>query len=290
MSGPAISTRPGTPADAEILDHITLASEEPADPPVPGTPGAHVPYLRYLAERGTVVVAEVDGTPVGFGASVRTGRSTHLADLFILPEWQSHGIGRRLLEAVLGDDQPRTTFASSDPRAMPLYLRAGMGAYWPNLYLSGDPRRLPPVDPSVRVVDVDVARVAELDGRWTGADRRPDVAFWASLPEVQTFVIERVADGQPVGAGIARARLSGPGRWMVRGVTAPDADGATVLLAALAHGLAGTELGGVCLPGSTPLARTLLEVGFRIVDRDVFLASDPSIVDPLREIIDSSVL
>ena len=286
----AISTRPAVLADAETLDRITLASQDQGDEVLAPTAGVHVPYLRYLIGRGRVVVGEADGTPVGFAASVRTGRSTHLADLFVLPEWQGHGVGRRLLDEVLGDDRPRTTFGSGDPRAVPLYLRAGMQAYWPNLYLSGDPRRLPPIDPTLRVVDAEVAWVAALDGVWTGADRGPDVGYWATLPERRSFVIERVADGRAVGVGLARARFSGPGRWVARAVAAPDADGAPILLAALHHGLGGTDIGGGCLPGAAPIVRTLLEAGFRILDRDTFLASDPSVVDPLREIVDTGVL
>jgi hypothetical protein len=227
---------------------------------------------------------------VGFGASVSTGRSTHLADLFVLPAWQSHGIGRRLLDEVLGDAAPRTTFGSSDPRAIPLYLRAGMPALWPNLYLTGDPARLPAIAPSLRVVDADMATAAELDGRWTGADRRPDVAYWSSLPDVRPVVVERVGDGAAVGVGIGRARFTGPGRWLARAVAAPDADGPSVLIAALRGGLAGGSVGGGCVPGASPLAGVLLEAGFRIADHDTFMASDPSVVDPSREIVDTGVL
>ena len=39
----------------------------------------------------------------------------------------SAGVARRRL----ADAWPRTTFASDDPRAMPLYLRAGMRPWWP---------------------------------------------------------------------------------------------------------------------------------------------------------------
>jgi GNAT superfamily N-acetyltransferase len=289
MSGAAITTRPATIADAEALDRIALAAEDHGDFPS-YAPGINVPYLRYLIGRGRAIVAEADGEPVGFGASVWTGRSTHLADLFVLPARQSHGIGRRLLDEVLGDAWPRTTFGSGDPRALPLYLRAGMRALWPNLYLTGDPTRLPPIDAALRVVDADVARVAALDGSWTGADRRPDVEYWSTLPEVRPFIVERVADGAAVGVGIGRARFTGPGRWLARAVAAPDADGGPVLIAALAHGLAGGSVGGGCVPGSSPLARALLESGFRIADQDTFLASDPSVVDPWREIIDTGVL
>lgn len=285
----AITTRPAVLADAEALDRIALAAEDHGELP-PYAPGLNVPYLRYLVGRGRVVIADAGGEPVGFGASVSTGRSTHLADLFVLPARQSQGIGRLLLDAVLGDAWPRTTFGSSDPRAIPLYLRAGMRAHWPNLYLTGDPARLPPTAADLRVVDADMARVAELDGRWTGADRHPDVAYWGTLPEVRPFVVERVSDGAPVGVGIGRARFTGPGRWLARAVAAPDADGGPVLIAALRHGLAGANVGGGCVPGSSPLARVLLESGFRIADHDTFLASDPDLVDAWREIVDTGVL
>jgi hypothetical protein len=165
-----------------------------------------------------------------------------------------------------------------------------MRAHWPNLYLTGDPTRLPPVAADLRVVDAGLARVAELDGAWTGADRGPDVAYWSTLPEVRPFVVERVADGVAAGVGIGRARFTGPGRWLARAVAGPEGDAGPVLIAALAHGLAGATVGGGCVPGASPLARTLLESGFRIADHDTFMTSDPSVIDPWREIVDTGVL
>lgn len=279
----AISTRSATTADAETLDRIALAAEGPDG----GTPGAQVPYLRYLVERGRVVVGVVDGSVVGFGASVRTGRATHLADLFVLPQWQGHGVGQQLLGEVLGDDRPRTTFGSDDPRALPLYLRAGMEAYWPDLYLTGDPAALPAVDGLV-AADASVETVAELEAAWAGVDREPDLPYWSALPDVRPFVIRRGT--RIVGAGLGRARITGTGRWIHGAMAAPDEDGPDVLMTGLRHGLAGSTRGGGCIPGASPLARGLLERGFRIVDRDTFLASDPSVVDPLREIVDTGVL
>jgi hypothetical protein len=173
---------------------------------------------------------------------------------------------------------------------MPLYLRAGMRAYWPNLYLAGDPARLPAPSPDLRVVPADLATVARLDAGWTGADRSPDIAYWDSLRDVRPFVVERVADGTPIGTGFGRRRLTGHGRWLARAAVAPEVDGPPVLLAALVHGLAGVAIAGACVPGASPLAGQLLAAGFRIADHDTFLASDPTVVDPLREIVDTGVL
>ena len=93
-----------------------------------------------------------------------------------------------------------------------------------------------------------------------------------------------------VGTAIGRRRLSGRGRWMHHAVAAPGEDGPSILLAAMHAGLAGAEVGGGCIPSPSPLVRTLLEAGFRITDRDTYLASDPAIVDPYREIVNTGFL
>ena len=59
------------------------------------------PYVNHLLWRGRARVATLDGEVVAFGAGVDTGRSVHLADLFVDPERLGQGIGRPLLAAVL---------------------------------------------------------------------------------------------------------------------------------------------------------------------------------------------
>jgi GNAT superfamily N-acetyltransferase len=293
--------RPAGPGDVPAMAAITTAAEvaraevAPAassPSPVADTPrivdaGQHA-YLSHLVARGRVAVAEVEGVVVGFGAAVATGRAQHLADLFVLPARQGTGIGRRLLEAVMGDAMPRTTFGSDDPRAVPLYIRAGMRALWPNLYLAGDPARLPAPDAGLAEVDAGLAEVAALERRWVGVDRTPDLPYWSSLAGARAFVARR--DGAVVGVAFARDRLSGPGRWLDHAIVAPGEDGPATLLALLRRGLAGGPLGGACVPGPSPLVRVLLEAGFKIRDRDTFLASDPSLVDPEREIMNTGFL
>jgi GNAT superfamily N-acetyltransferase len=282
----ASTIRPATLEDAPVMRAVLFATVPDDDPPA--APEPLDAYFRHLVARGVVAVAEDGGSPVGFAAAVDTGRSRHLADLFVLPDRQSHGIGRRLLDAVYEDAWPRTTFGSADPRAVPLYIRAGMGAYWPNLYLSGDPAALPPIADDLAVEDASGADVAALEVDWIGADRSPDLAYWASLPGIRIVVIRRGA--RVVGTALARERFNGVGRWMHHAVAAPDVDGLPILLAAMRACLEGTEIGGGCIPGPAPLVRELLQVGFRIVDRDTFLASDPSIVDPHREIVNTGFL
>ncbi|MEU8386428.1 GNAT family N-acetyltransferase [Streptosporangium sp. NPDC048865] len=78
-----------------------------------------------------------DGRALGFGGTLRRGAVTHLGDLFVLPESQSSGVGRALLAELLAGDGPKVTFASSDPRAMSLYIRHGLRPRCPLLYLTG---------------------------------------------------------------------------------------------------------------------------------------------------------
>ena len=301
--------RPATLADVPELERLMLADEG-----VP--PGSQLADLRHVLARGTVVVAEVaagdgggtegagvaaggDEAPdaaadasrviVGFGAAVDSGRSRHLADLFVRRSWQGRGVGQRLLAAVLGNAAVRTTFASDDPRALPLYVRAGMTALWPNLYLLGNPARLPPAPTGHVVRPATLDEMAEAERRWIPVDRRREAAYWSSgVTDPRPFVV--LAGDRPVAAGLARDRITGPGRWLDHAVVSPDADPVSALLPALRFGLARTDIGGACVPGPSPLVRVLLDAGFRIENRDTFLASDPAVLDPTREIVNTGFL
>jgi GNAT superfamily N-acetyltransferase len=245
------------------------------------------PYVTYLISRGRTHVAVEDGIVVGFGAAVDTGRSIHLADLFVQADRLGHGIGRPLLDAVLGAAGPRTTFASDDPRALPLYVRAGMMPLWPSLYLQGPAARLPRPSRRLASEPASAADVSALEAAWTGHDRGADHQYWAGMPEADTFVIRDGAD--VVAFGHARVRQLVPTRVLDRLVLHPDADPVVTTLTAMAR--AGRE-GEVmtCLLGPHPALRPLLEAGIRIVDRDQFLASDPDLVDPTRLIPNPGML
>jgi GNAT superfamily N-acetyltransferase len=121
------------------------------------------PYLGHLIDHATVLVSERAGEILGFGAALNTGVSRHLADLFVRPEFLGQGIGRLLLAAVFGDAWPRTTFASADPRAVPLYVRAGMTPLWPCFYLEGVPEGLPAPDPVITITAAAPASLSELE-------------------------------------------------------------------------------------------------------------------------------
>src|SRR5262249_30184879 len=123
---------PGRPLDtiARMPTHVRDATEDD----LPGIAevsvasdtdsGTDVEYVRHLMHDGTVAVAIANGRPIGFAAALPVGGVTMLADLFVRPDAQSAGAGRRLLDHVFAGSTNRMTCASHDPRAIALYTRA----------------------------------------------------------------------------------------------------------------------------------------------------------------------
>ena len=237
------------------------------------------PYMRYLISRGRTFVAQIGAEIVGFGAAADTGRSLHLADLFVHPDHLGRGLGRPLLGAVLDADRPRTTFASEDPRALPIYVRAGMTPLWPSLYVQGAGPRLPRTADGLAAEGASADELRALELAWTGHDRPDDHRYWASMPGADTFTIR---DGDSVVAfGHARNRQIVATRVLDRLVIHPDADPVATTLAALARAARDGDV-LVCLLGPHRALRLLLDAGFHVVDRDQFMASDRDLVDPER--------
>lgn len=268
--------RPATDDDLGSIRAILAGHENDGPVVVADIVG---PYMRYLISRGRTCVAEVDGEIVGFGSAADTGRSVHLADLFVHPDHLGRGLGRPLLAAVLDGDRPRTTFASEDPRALPIYVRAGMTPLWPSLYVQGAAGLLPRVGDGLTARDASADELRDLELAWTGHDRTDDHRYWATMPGADTFTIHD--DGAVVAFGHARNRQLVTTRVLDRLVIHPAADPAAATIAAMARAAgAGDVL--VCLLGPHPALRPLLDAGFHVVDRDQFMASDRDLVDPER--------
>jgi len=245
------------------------------------------PYVRHLIRHAIALVTERDGELVAYGAAIDTGIARHLADLFVRPDLLGRGIGRPLLAAVMGDAPQRTTFASADPRALPLYVRAGMAPFWPSFSLEGMATALPVPGLSVRIEPADPSRLASLERAWTGCDRSTDHLFWASQAEAEGFVV--LDAGEPAAFGYARARQVGVARALDRLLVRPDEEPVGPTVAAIRHaGRGGSVIANVA--GPSPVLPALLAAGFRIKDRDQFMASDPGLVDPARIIPNGGML
>jgi GNAT superfamily N-acetyltransferase len=273
---PVATIRPANADDVAAIRSILVAHDNDGPVIIADVVG---PYIAHLIARGRTRVAILGDEVVAFGAAIDTGRSVHLADLFVHPDRLGQGIGKPLLAAVLDGAVQRTTFASDDPRALPLYVRSGMQPMWVSLYIQGASSALPPVSASLRTESASSDRLAALERDWTGHDRTLDHRFWGSMPDVDAFVVR---DGDTLVAfGYARARQAVPIRVLDRLVIHPDGEPVGTTLAALARAGRGGPV-HCCLLGPHPVVRPLLEAGFRVVDRDVFLASGSAIVDPAR--------
>jgi GNAT superfamily N-acetyltransferase len=279
--GPA--TRTATIDDVAAIRAILAAHGDDA----PVTQADIVgPYLHHLLAHHRVLVAEEADLVVGFGAVVDAGVADHLSDLFVRPDRLGHGVGGALLAALFDDPRgrgERSTFASADPRALPIYVRAGLVPWWVSLYLEGETARLP-IPPGLEIEGADAARLAALELAWTEADRSADHAFWASQAGADPFL---VADASgPVAVGCARTAQASPIRALERLVIRPGVDPVGPVIAALRRtgsGPAGaTRLVHATVPGPHPALRPLLEHGMRIVDRDQFMATAAGLVDPSR--------
>jgi GNAT superfamily N-acetyltransferase len=237
------------------------------------------PYVRHLIDHGRSLVSVVDDEVAGFAAAVDTGRGRHLADLFVRPDRLGQGIGRPLLDAVLDGAVDRTTFASDDPRAMPLYIRARMAPLWPGVYLEGTAGLLRRSAAGLPTEPASAARIADLEQAWTGEDRRVDHVFWASQVDADSFVV--VDGGEVIGAGYARARQISPVRVLDRFVVRPEADPVAATLSAIRSAARDGDV-RLCVPGPNPVLGPLLEMGFRIEERDTYMATSPDLIDPTR--------
>jgi GNAT superfamily N-acetyltransferase len=245
------------------------------------------PYVRHLIRHAIALVTERDRELVAYGAAVDTGIARHLADLFVRADLLGRGIGRPLLASVMGDAPQRTTFASADPRAIPLYVRAGMAPLWPSFYLEGTAAALRAPGPSIRIEPADPARLASLERAWTGHDRSTDHLFWASQAEAEGFVV--LDAGEATAFGYARARQVGVARTLDRLLVRPDGEPVRPTVAAIRHaGRGGAVMANVA--GPSAVLPALLAAGFKITDHDQFMASDPGLVDPARLIPNSGML
>jgi GNAT superfamily N-acetyltransferase len=156
--------------------------------------------LRRFVERdpGGAWAAEDEGTVIGMAAAIRRGSFWGLSMLFVEPERQSRGVGRRLLEAALEcavGAEVRMILSSWDPRALRRYSLAGLDIH-PTVEARGtiDPAAVP-ADLSGRWGDVgDLDLVAGVDAGLRGS-RAEDVGYLLGGGASMQVVDRRGAQG-----------------------------------------------------------------------------------------------
>ena len=205
-----------------------------------------------------------------------------LCDLFVDPARHGLGIGQAMLAALWREGTARMTFSSLHAHALPLYLRAGLAAWWPLLYLSGDVAAL--ARPAGWTAGEALpAEVAALEAEWTGVCREADHLAWAARPGGQAVVASR--GGQAVAAGTAGGAGAEYGIIHLALSPAAGEDGARdAVLAVLCSLGAPGGRARVCLPGPHPAARPLLAAGWHNETLDLFMATDPGLLDPRRAV------
>src|SRR6516164_3347015 len=148
-------------------------------------------YLRHELTTGTMWVAETGRALVGYAALIVRGGVGFIAELFVRRESQSARIGGALLAKLLeAAAPPFCTMSSGDPRAMSLYIRAGLQPRWPHFQLMGSPEHLPPPSPGVEVRKVEERdeTIIEWDAEISGLTRTQEHAYWRSTHAIPVWV------------------------------------------------------------------------------------------------------
>lgn len=235
-------------------------------------------YYAHIIEHGRLPVAEASGIVVGYGGAIPIAGTWYLTDLFVHPDAHGRGLGRQLLDAVWAAplaDAPRHTSSSLHPSALPLYLRAGMHPLWPLLYAEGPSEALEPTHLVARATSAPEA--ARHEESWLGWDRTSDYMYWSSRPGAKTLAIHEGDDVVAVGV-LARSRA----RHAVLHLSAVDPALTADALVTLARQVPGLVMTAV--PGMSAAAPRLLKAGWRLIDNDLYCASEPDLVDP-RQLI-----
>jgi GNAT superfamily N-acetyltransferase len=270
--------RPATDADLPALYDIWYASEVGDDPQPP--PRGPWPWLAHELTTGELVLAERDGAPIGFAGTIARSGITFLSDCFVRADVQSSGVGRRLLDRLLGRaGQVYSTVSSSDPRAQALYIRAGMRPRWPNFILDAEAHRLGalPAD-GVESVEADAGdpQLVEWDAAIGGRRRPEDHGYWVAQHQAVPLWFRR--GGRTIGYGYAQLRspelLWLPDTLRLGPIGARnEADALACLGAAVGWASQHARAINISVPGPHAGLAALLEARFQISYVETFLSS-----------------
>jgi GNAT superfamily N-acetyltransferase len=281
--------RPAHAADLASIWQVRYRNDIAGAAAVPDS-GPIPPFLPHLIATGDLLVAETGAGVVSYAGRIDRGGVAYLTDLFVDPAYQSSALGSRLLRTIFADEPyPRCTLATSDPRALALYTRAGMSPRWPNILLrgmSGNVRDLPQSDIALIEASASDPELVRRDQSVSGRLRPQDLAYFCNQERGQPFWLRR--GNEPIGYAVVRL---GAGRlWYPHvvtigpmGIAAPEYANVAVSAVVQWARTQGDVL-EITLPGAHPALAALLQARFTIEYVETYCASHPDIVDPLRYI------
>jgi GNAT superfamily N-acetyltransferase len=250
-------------AIGEVYERRNLVAPTP---PSEAFRAQHRHLLRYDAER--CWVAEEDGVVVGYAAALARGEAWHLSSLFIAPDRQGAGIGKRLLDRVWGEGyrNRRTLTDAIQPVSNGLYARRGLIPVAPNLHLGGEARA---EDPGLEPAEPEPSVLAALDQAGYGFDRAVDHAYWQSVGRCTVWL----RAGEPCAYSYTYAwDTIGP----IAGVDGPAAGDAFRAEVARSAGSA-----AIVVPGtSRELVAAAIEAGLRFARPPGLLLLGPGVEPP----------
>jgi len=272
-----MTVRRATEADLEGVAAVRFSNG-----PAHADSGANPGYCRHLIEHEHLWVAvEPDGRVIGFGGAVDTDGGRLLSDMFVHADAHGRGVGSSLLAAVLDGSVERYTFATTDPAALPLYMRAGMRTRWTLLELSGQAGALQ----MSAVGGLEIERVggdvaAECERALSGADRSALHRYLARRPEAMAMVVTR--NGRRV--GVVESGLEDDGAVLRLDHVACAPAEADDVLAAVALS-SGAERVHAYVPGSSELSARLLRQRFVVDGISLHMATTGAAVHPMVAVV-----
>jgi GNAT superfamily N-acetyltransferase len=181
-------TEDDIPACAEIFD-VSYAALHRANGTYEEAPPASEwlgPILHHflLTDPAGGRIASVDGRSIAFASGIRRDRYWFLSFLFVLPDAQGSGVGRRLLQELAPDEQEddvvrATVVESFQPVSTGLYASVGMTPQAIKYWLGGPsrPDELPQPPGDLRKTELtpaDLGDIERLDRALLGFGRVDD--------------------------------------------------------------------------------------------------------------------
>jgi len=264
-----------------------------ANPPRRGIPS----FLKHELETGEMYVVEKGRQIVAFAVLITRSSITYLAEFFVRKNYQSAGIGKMLLQHILPrDGRICCTLSSRDPRALALYLRAGMRPQWPNFWLR--------IDDTAHLGELPISDIEIVEGQandpafvcWdveiSGLHRPQDHAYW--IREAHAMPVWFQRKGQIVGYGYIQMRSPGS-LWYPDSITLGPIgtrtadDALDCVCAAVRWAQPHAEMMRITVPGPHPVLAPFLDAGFRIIYVETFVSSSSEAFVDVRRYIPSGL-